>query len=176
MTIASIKNRGRFNFSKSIIVAALVSGASLICSFAPARAEPSSPFAALLGRWTGEGKLGVKDNAPEIVKCRVTYIAGDDADHLKQTIRCATAGGSIEVQSAVAHAAGVLSGTWSETTHNINGELTGQVTPRGFRVVVKGGELAANMDIIMMRNSQQIVEIQFFHSSLIGLSMVLTKG
>ena len=167
---------GRLNFRKSIFVSALCAGASLIYSNAPARAEPSSPFAALLGRWTGEGKLGVKDNAPEIVKCRVTYIAGDDADHLKQTIRCATAGGSIEVLSAVAHAAGVLSGTWSETTHNINGELTGQVTPRGFRVVVKGGELAANMDIIMMRNSQQIVEIQFFHSSLIGLSMVLTKG
>ena len=176
MTIASIYNRCRLNFIKIIFVAALMSGAPLTCSNAPSRAEPSSPFAALLGRWTGEGKLGVKDNAPEIVKCRVTYIAGEDSDHLKQTIRCATAGGSIEVQSAVAHAAGVLSGTWSETTHNINGELTGQVTPRGFRVVVKGGELAANMDIIMMRNSQQIVEIQFFNSSLIGLSMVLTKG
>ena len=176
MAIAPMIRLGRQNFLKSIFVSALLAGASLIASNAPSVAEPSSPFAALLGRWTGEGKLGVKDNAPEIVKCRVTYIAGEDADHLKQTIRCATAGGSIEVQSAVAHAAGVLSGTWSETTHNINGELTGQVTPRGFRVVVKGGELAANMDIITMRNSQQIVEIQFFHSSLIGLSMVLTKG
>ena len=171
MTIATLIHR-RWLTPLIFVVVALVS----LTSSSPARAEPSSPVASLRGRWTGEGKLGVKGNAPEIVKCRVTYIAGEDADHLKQTIRCATAGGSIEVQSAVAHAAGVLSGTWVETTHNINGDLTGQVTPRGFRVVVKGGELAANMDIIMMRNSQQIVEIQFFNSSLIGLSMVLVKG
>ncbi len=171
MTFEKLIHRSRSTLLKFVFIA-FVS----LTSHSPARAEPSSPFAALLGRWTGEGKLGIKDNAPEIVKCRVTYIAGEDADHLKQTIRCATAGGSIEVQSAVAHAAGVLSGTWAETTYNINGDLTGQVTPRGFRVVVKGGELAANMDIIMMRNAQQIVEIQFFHSSLIGLSMVLVKG
>ena len=176
MTIVSRLHRGRPALLEYIFIAAFGLGLLGISGNGTVRAEPNAPFAALLGRWTGEGKLGIKDNPNEIVKCRVTYIAGEDADHLKQTIRCATAGGSIEVQSAVAHAAGVLSGTWSETTHNINGELTGQVTPRGFRVVVKGGELAANMDIIMMRNSQQIVEIQFFNSSLVGLSMVLTKG
>ena len=176
MTIVSLLHRGRPALLKYICAFALGLGLLGINGNGTVRAEPNAPFAGLLGRWTGEGKLGVKDNAPEIVKCRVTYIAGEDADHLKQTIRCATAGGSIEVQSAVSHAAGVLTGTWSETTHNINGELSGQVTPRGFRVVVKGGELAANMDIIMMRNSQQIVEIQFFNSALVGLSMVLVKG
>lgn len=151
--------------------------ASLIFATATAstNADESSPFTPLLGRWVGEGKLGVKDSPPEIVKCRVTYIAGEDSNHLKQNIRCATAGGSIEVLSAVAHNNGQLSGTWAETTHNINGDMTGQVTPRGFRVVVKGGDLAANMDIIL-RNGKQIVEIQFFNSVLFGLSMELTKG
>ena len=36
-------------------------------------------------------------------------------------------------------------------------------------------DLAANMDVIVKAN-RQIVEIQFFNSSLIGLSLVLTKG
>lgn len=141
----------------------------------PAGAENAAPLSVLLGRWVGEGKLGVKDNPPETVKCRVTYIAAEDADHLKQTIRCASGGGSIEVQSSIAHDNGQLSGTWSELTHNIHGDLKGQVTPNGFRVTVQGGELAANMDIIV-RNNRQIVEIQFFNSALLGLTLVLNKG
>ena len=164
-------------------VAAASFGATFLClatgslfgAAEQAKAADVSPFTSIVGRWVGEGKLGIKDSPPEIVKCRVTYIAGDDANHVKQTIRCATAGGSIEVLSAVAQNNGQLSGTWAETTHNINGDLTGQVTPRGFRVQVKGGELAANMDI-SLRNQKQIVEIQFFNSVLFGLSMELVKG
>ncbi len=142
---------------------------------APALGEPASPFASLPGRWVGEGRFGVRDNPPESVKCRATYIAGTTADELKQTIRCATAGGSIEVISTLKNDAGKLSGEWKETTHNIEGNLEGQVTPAGFRIQVKSSDLAANMDVIVKAN-RQIVEIQFFDSSLIGLSLILTKG
>ena len=152
-----------------------VSSAILMTPGSSGKAGEPSPFTPLIGRWVGEGKLGVKDSPHEVVKCRVTYLAAEDANHLKQNIRCATAGGSIEVLSAIAHNNGQLAGTWSETTHNINGNLTGQVTPRGFRVVVKGEELAANMDIIL-RDQKQIVEIQFFNSALYGLTLTLTKG
>ena len=138
-------------------------------------ASPSVMFRALAGRWTGEGRLGIKDNAPESVKCRATYIAGASADELKQTIRCATAGGSIEVISNLVNAAGKLSGKWQETMHNISGELEGQFTERGLRIVVKGSDLAANMDVIV-KDNKQIVEIQFFNSTLIGLTMLMIKG
>lgn len=145
---------------------------------APPRAPPSSPavmFPALSGRWTGEGRLGIKDNPPETVKCRATYIAGATAAELKQTIRCATAGGSIEVISNLVNAGGKLSGKWQETMHNIGGDLEGAFTPAGLRIVVKGADLAANMDVIV-KDNKQLVEIQFFNSTLIGLSMLMTKG
>ena len=100
---------------------------------------------------------------------------GPNADELKQTIRCATAGGAIEVISAVVNTAGALTGHWKETMHNMGGDLEGQITPSGFRIVVKGEELAANMEIIA-KNEQQIVEIQFHNSPLIGLTLVLKKG
>lgn len=134
-----------------------------------------SPFAALAGRWVGEGRFGIKDNPPESVKCRATYIAGATADELKQTIRCATAGGSIEVISAIQHSGGILKGEWKETTHNIAGQLEGEVTAKGFHIVVKGSELAANMDVLV-RSDAQMVEIQFHNSSLIGLTLLLKKG
>ncbi len=134
-----------------------------------------SPFEKLAGRWVGEGRLGVRDNATESVKCRVTYILAGGQDQLKQTIRCASAGGNIEVQSQVQHVAGALTGSWTELVRNMSGEITGSVTPRGFRVAVKGDSLNANMDIIVL-GTKQVIEIQFINSSLIGLTLVLEKG
>jgi hypothetical protein len=141
-----------------------------------ADALTTSPFAALVGRWTGDGMLGFKASKPERIKCRATYLLAPEAtDALKQTIRCATSAGAIEIISNVKEASGKLTGHWKETIHNFEGDLTGDVTPNGFRIVVKGADVTANMDIVV-RGTRQAVEIQFMNSSLIGLSMAMTKG
>ena len=156
------------------LTVAVAMGAMLIC-LTQASAVDVSPFDKIVGRWVGEGRLGVRDNATENVKCRVTYIRPEAEDQLKQTIRCASAGGSIEVQSLVTHVAGTLTGTWTELVRNMSGNLTGTVTPRGFRVSVKGDSLNANMDIVIL-GAKQVIEIQFINSSLIGLTLILEKG
>jgi hypothetical protein len=53
--------------------------------------------------------------------------------------------------------------------------LSGEVTPRGFRISVRGSDLTANMEVIL-REAKQIVEIQFFDSTLLGLTLILEKG
>ena len=146
---------------------------------ATSETPPSAgPFAALAGWWGGEGRLRFKDGKQEQVKCRATYFVGDSGNDLKQTIRCASGSGKIEVTSNVKHDAGKLTGEWTETVYNVTGELAGEVTPRGYRVTVKGtsgSTLSANMDI-MVRDKKQIVEIQFFSETLIGLTLMLNKG
>jgi hypothetical protein len=146
-----------------------------IAFLTPASAQQSAPFKPLEGRWVGEGRLGLKDSPPETVKCRATYILEGDSNTLRQTIRCATASGSIEVKGNVKHANGTLSGFWQETMRNLSGRLEGAITQRGFRISVKGNDISANMDIVVA-GDRQIVEIQFFNSSLIGLTLLLTKG
>jgi hypothetical protein len=142
----------------------------------PLAADPAPhPFAQLLGRWTGEGRLGIAGSKAEAVKCRVTYIEGATVDDLEQTLRCASAGAKIEVKSQIRHTAGAISGTWTETVYVLSGNITGEVTPKGFRVTVRGTDLTANMDILFA-GARQVVEIQFLHSSLIGLTLVLQKG
>jgi len=140
-----------------------------------AAAVDISPFEPLIGRWVGEGRLGVRGNATEQVKCRVTYAHVKAGDQLKQSIRCASAGGNVEVQSVVSHVGGKLTGSWKELVRNMSGDVIGAVTPKGFRVAVKGESLNANMDIILI-NAKQVIEIQFINSSLIGLTLVLEKG
>jgi hypothetical protein len=157
-----------------LLTASLAVAAVLACQSAVSAVDVS-PFEKLIGRWVGEGRLGVRDNATENVKCRVTYILTGGQDQLKQTIRCASAGGNIEVQSQVSHVAGSLTGSWTELVRNMSGEITGTVTPRGFRVAVKGDSLNANMDIVVL-GAKQVIEIQFINSSLIGLTLILEKG
>jgi hypothetical protein len=153
-------------------VAVLTAGVGLV---PPATAVDVSPLEGLEGRWVGEGRLGVRGNPTEQVKCRVTYLYARDADQLRQTIRCASAGGDVEVQSLVSHESGKLAGSWRELVRDMSGELTGAVTPRGFKVSVRGESLTANMDIILV-NAKQVIEIQFLNSSLIGLTLVLERG
>jgi hypothetical protein len=135
------------------------------------------PFASLDGWWGGEGRLRFTDGKTEQVKCRATYFVEAEGNTLKQTIRCASGGGKIELKSNVRHADGKLSGDWTEVMYNITGTLDGAVTPRGFRVVVKtsGATLSANMDIIV-KDARQMVEIQFFSDTLVGLTLLLNKG
>lgn len=136
------------------------------------------PFASLEGWWGGEGRLRFKDGKQENVKCRATYIIEGGGNDLKQTIRCASGSGKIEVKGTVRHADGKLSGDWTETVYNVTGVLDGAVTPRGFRVSIKGTNgttLSANMDIIV-KDTKQMVEIQFFSETLIGLTLLLNKG
>lgn len=143
-----------------------------------AKPQPVGPFASIAGWWGGIGRLRFKDGKTEDVKCRATYFVESEGNELKQNIRCASAGGKIEVKSVVRHVDGKLEGEWNEQMYNISGVLEGAVTERGFRVTVKGTEgstLSANMDIIV-KDTRQMVEIQFFSETLIGLTLMLNKG
>lgn len=141
----------------------------------PGPVQKDAPFKELAGRWTGEGRIGMSEGKVENVKCRATYFVEGTGNLLKQNIRCASAGGKVEVKSEVLAKDGKLTGTWNELVYNVGGDLKGEVTQRGFHIVVRGGDLTANMDVIVM-NDRQIVEIQFFNSSLRGLTLILKKG
>jgi hypothetical protein len=135
----------------------------------------SGALAGLPGLWTGQGRLGFKDGKAETVTCRATYFAAADAPGLKQTIRCASPSGKIELKSRLEEKDGALSGEWSEEMYNLKGALQGKVTERGLVVTVRGDDLNANMDVIV-KDNRQIVEIQFHNTSLIGITLVLTRA
>jgi hypothetical protein len=167
----------------SSFLALILAGASLCAAGEPRRAvaaelKPAAlqgALASLPGRWTGEGRLGFKDGKAETVTCRATYFAATDAPGLKQTIRCASPSGKIELKSRLEDKDGVLTGEWSEEIYSLKGELHGKTTERGLIVTVKGADLDANMDVIV-KDNRQIVEIQFHNTMLIGLTLVLTRS
>jgi hypothetical protein len=147
----------------------------------PQTASPPSawPPPGIIGYWSGEGRLAFREGKFENVRCRVTYFADQAAaanlPDLKQTVRCATAGAKIEVKSVIKGSGGALTGTWEETVYNLKGDISGQATERGFRVEVRSDALSANMDLLL-KDKQQMIELQFFNSTLMGLTIMLTKG
>ncbi len=140
-----------------------------------AAANVDAPFAGLAGRWTGEGRLGFKEGKSEKVTCRATYFVAENAQDLTQNIRCASTGGKVEVKSTVTHQDGKLTGSWNELVYNVSGELSGEITKAGYKVSVRSTDLTANMEIVL-RETTQVVEIQFHHASLVGLTLLLEKG
>src|SRR5262245_43411810 len=62
-------------------------------------ASEIGPFGPVAGWWGGQGRLRFKDGKQEQVKCRTTYFVSGDGSDLKQTIRCASGSGKIEVTS-----------------------------------------------------------------------------
>ncbi len=161
--------------AKLALIAAVLSIAAASAGPDPGIANAHAPLENLAGRWTGDGRLGFKDGKAETVSCRATYFVDSGTAELKQNIRCASASGKIEVKSSVTEKNGALTGTWTELIYSMTGELTGQVTPRGLRVAVKGPDLDANMDIIV-KDTKQIIEIQFHNTTLVGLTLILTKS
>ncbi len=140
-----------------------------------AKPQEHSIFERFPGRWVGKGRLVFRDGKVEEVKCRVTYFVSDDALEMRQNIRCATASGKIEVKSVVKNNGGNLTGTWRETIYELSGELTGRPTEHGLVVFVKSGDVQANMQLII-REGQQIAEIQFNNDVLLGLTLILRRG
>lgn len=148
--------------------------ATLAAPLGGARAADGPALANLPGLWIGEGRLGFKDGQIETVTCRATYFAEPDASHLRQTIRCASPSGKIELKSTLAENGGQLSGSWKEEMYNLEGVLSGNVTARGLHVVVKGQDLDANMEVVV-KDRRQIVEIQFHNTRLVGLTLILNR-
>lgn len=156
----------------------LLAASALIAPVLVTPAEAADTFSNFPGRWTGEGRIGFKDGKTENVSCRATYFVAAETNTLTQNIRCASPSGKIEVKSNVSEKDGALTGTWNELIYNMTGELTGQVTKRGFLVNVKGtgeSDLSATMDI-MVKDQKQVVEIHFNSSTLLGLTLLLGKS
>jgi hypothetical protein len=141
----------------------------------PGPVDKEAPFKQLPGRWIGEGRIGLGEGKMETVKCRATYFVNGGGNELKQNIRCASASGKIEVKSEVKAKGGHITGTWNELMYNVGGKMSGEVTERGYRIKVRSDDMTANMDVIVM-NDRQLVEIQFFNSSLRGLTLILQRG
>jgi hypothetical protein len=127
------------------------------------------------GVWSGKGSIALADGNKEAIRCRATYAVRSDGNALQQTLRCASDSYKFELSSNVVASSGKLSGTWSEATRNINGEVQGTTSGGRFQVVVSAGNFTADLVLTTRGNSQSVVirsEGSEFRQATINLARV----
>jgi len=137
-------------------------------------AQSAGPFAGMAGVWSGGGTVTLDDGSTERIRCRATYAVGAGGNGLQQTLTCASDSYKFNLTSNVTAQGSAVSGSWSETSRNINGSIEGRSGGGVVQVVASAPGFSANIALTTRGNKQSVViraESQFK-----GASISLTRG
>src|SRR5260370_23856767 len=138
----------RFIFALVTLLVATVSGSA---SYAQ-----SGPFAGMAGNWSGGGTVTLDDGSTERIRCRASYAVGAGGNGLNLSLICASDSYKFDLRSNVVAERGALSGTWSESSRGINGNLEGRGSNGNFQVVASSAGFTANISLATRGNRQSV--------------------
>jgi len=142
-------------FTRRLIVAALALVAASLSN--SASSAQSGAFSGMAGVWSGSGTVTLDDGSTERIRCRATYAVSSSGTGLNQTLVCASDSYKFDLRTNVVAEQGVLSGTWSETSRGINGNLEGRASNGNFQVIATAAGFTANITLITRGNRQSVV-------------------
>ena len=135
------------------MAAAVLFGAGLLVPSAQAQ---SGPFASLEGRWSGGGTVTLEDGSTERIRCRASY--GVSGPELGLTLTCASDSYKFNLEGrVVAEPGGAISGTWSESSRNVTGNLQGRGRNGNYELVASGPGFNSSISLTTRGNHQSIV-------------------
>jgi hypothetical protein len=116
----------------------------------------SGPFAGLAGNWSGGGTVTLDDGSSERIRCRATYAVGAGGAALNQSLTCASDSYRFILASNVVAQGAALSGTWSESSRGITGNLEGRGGNGIFQVVASAPGFTASLSLTTRGNRQSV--------------------
>jgi len=117
----------------------------------------SALFAGMAGNWSGAGTVTLDDGSTERIRCRASYAVGDGGNGLNQSLTCASDSYRFNLSSNVIARGGAISGTWTESTRNIQGTIEGRGGNGGFQVVASAPGFTADLSLTTRGNRQSVV-------------------
>jgi hypothetical protein len=115
----------------------------------------SSPFTAMSGSWSGSGTITTSNGNKERIRCRARYDVDGAGSSLDLTLRCASDSYNFELQRTATHSNGAVSGTWSETTRGVGGNIEGSARGNAMSLRVSG-IISATLGVSTNANQQSI--------------------
>jgi hypothetical protein len=128
-------------------------GAILLLSVSASQAQ-SGPFTGFDGTWSGTGTVSLSDGSSERIRCRATYKVEGSA--LAQTLRCASDSYKFDLSSNVKSQGNNVTGSWSEASRNVYGNLVGKAGGGQIDVFVEAAGFAANITLTTRGNKQSV--------------------
>jgi|ERR1700754_68806 hypothetical protein len=144
-----------FTLVRGLIVGAVALFAASVSS--SATYAQAGPFAGLAGIWSGTGTVTLDDGSTERIRCRATYAVGAGGTGLNQSLVCASDSYKFDLKTNVIAAGNALSGTWSESSRGVNGNLEGRASSGNFQVVANAPGFTANISLTTRGNRQSVV-------------------
>jgi hypothetical protein len=141
--------------SKTIRFAWLAAAAAVALAAAPAAfAQRGDGLAQFAGSWIGQGTISTTSGS-ERIRCRVNYsLAG--ANTLHQDLRCASDSYNFQVAADIVDQGGAISGTWTEVTRGVSGNVSGRMGGGSIQVAVSGPAFSAGLSISTSGNRQSV--------------------
>jgi hypothetical protein len=114
----------------------------------------SSAFAGMAGNWRGAGTVSLDDGSSERIRCRATYkVFGASMD---MNLTCASDAYKFNLLAAVVAAGGEVTGTWSETSRNVGGNIQGRGAGGSFHVIAQAAGFSSDISLRTTGNKQHI--------------------
>ena len=148
----------------------------LACLYFPAGAQAgvASPFAAMAGSWSGGGVLSTTDGGEERLRCRASYDVTATGAELRLNLRCASESYNFDLASEVQYRGGAISGSWSESSRNASGTLSGRAAGDRIEAAARGENFSANLSLTT-RGGQQTVSIRPQGTNITAVSLSLNR-
>jgi hypothetical protein len=137
----------------------------------------AGPFARLAGQWSGSGTIDLANGAHESIKCRASYDVLKEETNLQLNLKCASDSYNFDLRGSATYADGSLSGTWSESTRNAAGTLSGKGKGDNFVVLAKGPSFTADLTLVTRGDLQSVmIKSQEVNSSVRGVKITLRRS
>jgi hypothetical protein len=146
---------------------------ALLHSSVPSHAQ-QGPFASLIGSWSGAGFIKLANGQRERLRCRANYTVGENGTRLVQSLRCASDSYRFDVNSNIVSEGGTLSGSWTETSRNASGSVSGRVSGGQIHARIDGAGFSAQLTL-STRGDRQSVTIESPGHDITEVSVALTR-
>lgn len=146
----------------------------LVCGAAPAADD--LPFTGLEGHWAGNGTIDFSNGTRESIKCRANYDLPKQ-DNLQLEVHCASDSYQFDLRGSANYAGGAVTGSWSESTRNAAGTISGTAGKDRLQVVATSSAFTATLTLVTRGDSQTIdIKSQESKASIKGASISLKRN
>jgi hypothetical protein len=168
----TVVTTGIFAIARRLVFAAVAF--FLVAMPGSAAYAQTGPFTGLAGNWSGGGTITLDDGSSERIRCRATYAVGAGGNGLNQTLTCASDSYKFNLSSNVVSNGGAITGTWTESSRGINGNIEGRAGTGTFHVVASSAGFTADL-VLTTRGNKQSVVIRS-ESQFKGANISLTRS
>ena len=112
-------------------------------------------FESLAGSWSGTGTATLSSGGSERIRCRADYQPSSPTP-LHLGLRCASDSFNLQVASDVQRDGDRISGSWTETSLGVSGDLSGRATADRIDATVDGVGVQARLTLAVRGNAQVV--------------------